>query len=209
MGETEVREEQGKGELLYTSPECPLWRKRLAQVVFLFIYFCGLGVVLLLVTYFPARPEGSWIIIFFGIFVTIGFSAILALILTQEMVDSHFQIYSNGLSFPVHHQHPFSDCTVFNNTPRTSGPHIGMSMVCWEDIKYFKLQGRWKCISIMLYLKQADQVQLPLKGSQFSVIYRHPYNEKGLESKDALITALKEHGIPEKRELFRGEIPDV
>ncbi len=204
MPETEEERNIEPGELIYTTPACPLWRRGIPLGLALFFLFGGIAVVVDTVFSDNNWKEGLEQIFVLGIGSLLGTWAS-----THIIMNSHFRIYTNGLSFPAEHIHPFSACNNFDTRERKDFHFKGMRFISWADIIYFDERENEQFHSTSVYLNRENPRAPPELLSPFVfVVYRHRNNEKEAESRKALISALKEHGIPGPGDSSEGETSD-
>jgi len=177
-----------KGELIYSSPNCPL-RKRImvSALYFLFLLLIsGLGVWIVIYSLLNfADPKGG---VAFGLlFITIGL-AVSSSVATSEMYP-HFRIYTDGITPVIRHLYPFSNCERIEIMigPKNTRFYRWDQIACFERPLYKKEK-----YSITVHLNIFNSLGNRVSSERY--IY---YTNDGKEAILTLRKALLEHGIKE------------
>ena len=177
---SEEEKDTEPGELIYTSPECPPERRRKAHSIFgVFVAGGALSLILALLAEGDSNLQAALI--------TAGWVLpILAPGISTLPLYPHLKVYSNGLSFRVHHWNPFSDCASLRWKPTTQGPLAGRSILAWKDMVCFERYEPKKMIGVIVHTR--------LDGKDIPWYYIH-YRENGAVGR--VVEALEEHGVRE------------
>jgi len=177
-----VEKGDDKGELVYTSPECP--RKRKIKARFSASFFLLMGFVLIALFSFSSAPPHVWFLVAVPI--------MAGLIQPITYMYPHFTIFTNGISFQSQHSHPFSRCKNIKLRRPPGGCYKGMKIMSWDKMVCFETYESTGLVGVVVHLDIWNRSR-----NRERLVYKCFNEKEGREAIERVISSLKEHNIKE------------